>query len=74
MKKKEKVNWQRLIWTSLVVPKHAVISWMAILNILPTKDRMWNWGIELDEDCILCKEEKESREHMFFACRFSKTI
>ena len=58
----------------MVVPKHAVISWMATLNRLPTKDGMKKWGIEVDEECILCKEGKESRDHMFFTCRFSKSI
>ena len=38
--KKRKKEWQKLVWTSLVVPKHAVIAWMAILNRLPTKDRL----------------------------------
>ena len=33
-------EWQRLVWTSLVVPKHAVIAWMIILNRLPTKERL----------------------------------
>ena len=56
------------------MPKHAVISWMATLNRLPTKDGMKKWGIEVDEECILCKEGKESRDHMFFTCRFSKSI
>ena len=56
------------------MPKHAVIAWMTILNRLPTKDRMKNCGMELDEDCILCKEEKESRDHMVFACSFSRAI
>ena len=30
--KKEKISWHRLVWNSFVVPKHAVIAWLAILN------------------------------------------
>ena len=28
--RKEKMEWYRLIWSSFVVPKHAVIAWMTI--------------------------------------------
>ena len=38
--KKEKNAWHRLIWGSFVVPKHAFIAWMDVLNRLLTKDRM----------------------------------
>ena len=38
--KKEKVEWHKLIWGALVVPKHATIAWMAMLNRLPTKNRI----------------------------------
>ena len=42
--RKEKVTWFKLVWHSLNVPKHVFISWLAILNRLPTKDRMKAWG------------------------------
>ena len=72
--KKEKNVWHRLIWGSFVVPKHAFIAWMAVLNRLPTMDRMIKWGIELECCCSLCKQVEESRDHLFFECPFSKEI
>ena len=45
--RKEKITWHRLLWSPFVVPKHAVITWMAILNRLPTKDRLRSWGIDI---------------------------
>ena len=38
--RKEKVLWHRLLLGSLTIPKHLVIVWMAILNRLPTMDRL----------------------------------
>ena len=72
--KKKKVCWHRLVWDPLVVPKHAVIAWMAILNRLPTMDRMRAWGIDKDSTCTLCKQEEESRNHLFFDCSYSKEV
>ena len=72
--KNEKVAWHKLIWTSFVVPKHCLIAWMAILNRLPTKDRLRNWGYGLEGVCSLCKQENETRDHLFFECSYSKNI
>ena len=72
--RKEKVCWHRLVWDPFVVPKHAVIAWLAILNRLPTVDRMRKWGIDKDMLCILCKQEEESRDHLFFGCSFLKVV
>ena len=58
--KKGKKEWQRLVWTSLVVPKHAVIAWMAILNKLPTKDRLMSWEMVMDGLCCFCKQKQDS--------------
>ena len=70
--KLEKVRWHRLTWNIFVVPKHAVIAWMAILNRLPTKDRLKSWELEIEGTCVLCKYEEECRDHLFFGCIFSQ--
>ncbi|KAE8713472.1 putative 26S proteasome non-ATPase regulatory subunit 3 [Hibiscus syriacus] len=38
--KREKVTWQKIIWLPLHVPKLSIVSWMPILERLPTKDRL----------------------------------
>ena len=53
-----------------VVSKHAFISWMAILNRLPTKERIKSWGLEVEETCILCRNAAKTREHFLFGCDF----
>ena len=46
--KQARVSWNKLVWSSLNVPKHSFISWMTILNRLPTRDRLREWGIEIE--------------------------
>ena len=70
----EKVNWHRLIRAAFVVPKHAFISWMAILNRLSTKERIKSWGLEIEETCVLCRNVVETGEHLFFGCDFSRGL
>ena len=72
--RKEKVKWHKLVWVGFVVPKHAFITWLAVLNRLPTKDRMRAWGMEVDGNCILCRSAVETRDHLFYGCVFSKQI
>ena len=72
--KKKKVSWHRLIWATFVVPKHTFISWLAVLNRLPTKERIKAWGLEVDDKCVMCRNAEETRDHVFFGCTFFKKI
>ena len=47
---------------------------MAILNKLPTKDRLISWGIEVNGVCCLCQMVQETKDHTFFGCCFSRSI
>lgn len=70
---KEKVAWCKLVWNN-TVPKHAVIAWMVILGRVPTFDRLKKWVIIVDDKCVLCNCDAESRNHLFFECSFSNEI
>ncbi|KAF5196450.1 hypothetical protein FRX31_013963, partial [Thalictrum thalictroides] len=39
-KKREVVNWHRLVWGKLVQPKHSLICWQLFPGSLPTQDRL----------------------------------
>ena len=71
--KKGKVTWHKLVWSTFNVPKHAFISWLAVQNRLPTKDRLRAWGIVMDGRCAFCNEH-ETRDHLFFGCPFTKEL
>ncbi|XP_039012188.1 uncharacterized protein LOC120141353 [Hibiscus syriacus] len=47
---------------------------MAILNRLPTKDRLINMGMDLNGLCDLCNTELEDRDHLFNGCAFVSGI
>lgn len=53
-----------------VIHKHS--SCMAILNRLPTGDRMFKWGAAEQCICCFCQQEVESRDHLFFGCSVSR--
>ena len=45
------VDWWKVLRFNLAIPKHSFIGWMVMLNGIPTKARMIQWGINED---ILC--------------------
>ncbi|KAE8689834.1 Cysteine-rich receptor-like protein kinase 8 [Hibiscus syriacus] len=66
-----KVCWHKLIWYPLNIPKHNLISWMALLNRLPTRDRLQKLGLCSDSTCVNCYQDQESRDHLFSQCPFA---
>ena len=50
------------------------MSWMAVRNRLPTKDRLREWGILMDSRCVLCQSTEETRDHLFFGCPYPQGI
>ncbi|XP_039008453.1 uncharacterized protein LOC120136510 [Hibiscus syriacus] len=48
---------------------------MAILNRLPIRDRLLRMGMAIESNrCLLCGNEAESRDHLFFECRFANDL
>ncbi|XP_039065401.1 uncharacterized protein LOC120210805 [Hibiscus syriacus] len=74
MEHRDKVLWQKLLRFPLHIPKQSMISWMIILDRLPTRDRLFRMRISTDQLCILCNEEPESRNHLFFDCAYASYI
>ncbi|XP_074305282.1 uncharacterized protein LOC141640376 [Silene latifolia] len=66
------VSWHA--WTSnrLIVPKHGFIIWLLAHRRLLTQDRLVRMGIIHLNCCYLCGDDKESLEHLFFQCSFSR--
>ncbi|XP_050217749.1 uncharacterized protein LOC126668603 [Mercurialis annua] len=69
-----KVSWWRLIWSPGLVPRHSFIVWLAIKKKLRTKDKLRRWGCVGNDICVLCGEETETIEHLFFSCQVSAII
>lgn len=62
------------MWFSYATHKYSFFSWLAIYNRLSTGDRIKIWNSGQRVDCILCDNIEESRNHLFFSCRYSSEI
>lgn len=69
-----KVTWRRLTCNNLGSPKWIFMLYLAIHRRLYTKDRLSNWGILTDTICILCNNEPETHQQLFFECPFTGKI
>jgi hypothetical protein len=68
------VFWHKLVWHKKAVPRHAFILWLAVLGRLPTKDVLSKHGHSVGTTCVLCGQEEESLDHLFFSCPFSSSL
>ncbi|KAL6175961.1 hypothetical protein ACLB2K_052599 [Fragaria x ananassa] len=56
------------IWKDKVPSKVKVCAWKAASNILPTRSRLSEWGVDIDTQCPICEEEVESPIHALRDC------
>ncbi|XP_048503189.1 uncharacterized protein LOC125498907 [Beta vulgaris subsp. vulgaris] len=61
-----------MIWNRLAVPKHRVISWLAIQGRVKTADGLSQMDITSDTQCKLCCVHTESNQHLFFQCVYAQ--
>ncbi|KAL4351878.1 hypothetical protein GQ457_06G007120 [Hibiscus cannabinus] len=52
------------------MPKHTIITWLAIMGRLSIKDRLLKWGVATSAGCMLCEDIEESHIHLFSECCF----
>ncbi|XP_018512128.2 uncharacterized protein LOC103853200 [Brassica rapa] len=64
-------SWTKTIWIPRAIPRHSFHSWLVTLNQCPTRDRMIQWGLQIDPTCLLCNLTAESRDHLYFVCPYS---
>ncbi|XP_062080257.1 uncharacterized protein LOC133785015 [Humulus lupulus] len=67
-----RVAWRKFVWDRLITPKHRFIMWLVMWGRLHTKDRIVKFKPNIDQDCLLCGQEKESIDHLFFKCIYSQ--
>lgn len=63
-----------LVWIKDGLPRNKILTWLITLDRCPTRDRLSRWGIPTPVSCLLCNNEPESRNHLFFSCMFSKYL
>lgn len=68
----QRQNWSEGVWNRIVKPKHRFLIWLATLNKLKTRERLWNLSLISDKVCLICGVENESCKHLFFQCIYSE--
>lgn len=57
------------LWGKDYVPRFSFILWLVYKRRLPTKDRIIDWGIQVESaKCEPCKQNKEIIDHLLFEC------
>ncbi|GJT14854.1 RNA-directed DNA polymerase, eukaryota, reverse transcriptase zinc-binding domain protein [Tanacetum coccineum] len=69
-----KVYWEKLVWFSQCISRHAFILWLAIKEKLITQDKLIKWYPQKTVSCQLCKKEPYSHGHLFFQCHYAADI
>lgn len=68
-----KFGLARFIWSTVALPKHIFVLWLAAKGRLMTLDRLNRWSKDYDRGiCCLCNIDEESPSHLFFQCGYSR--
>lgn len=59
--------WQKL-WLSCVPPKMRLFGWKLLHGGVPVRSQLASRGMQLDEYCPICGEDKETIQHAFCLC------
>jgi hypothetical protein len=73
------VQWWKLIWFSLAIPRQAFFMWLAIRDSLTTGESLLKWVFGGNALCgifffFFGRSCIEGRNHLFFECGFSKRV
>ncbi|XP_019257654.1 PREDICTED: uncharacterized protein LOC109235862 [Nicotiana attenuata] len=47
---------------------------MAAHGKLYTKNKLSKWGMQVDQECVLCTKEHETVQHLFFKCSYAAKL
>ncbi|KAJ0745067.1 putative reverse transcriptase zinc-binding domain-containing protein [Helianthus annuus] len=73
------VPWVDGVWFSQCIPRHSFHLWLVIKNKLKTQDRLAAWEVGSETNlnlmcCPLCRNNRDSRDHLFFQCSFASKV
>lgn len=54
------VEWQKHLWFRHATPEFSFCAWLTVLNHLKTGERMDDWNVGIDGNCVLCKQHLET--------------
>lgn len=72
--KQARLPWTDHVWYKGAIPRHAFMMWLTHLDRLPTRERLVNWGLQIDSNCCMCGLFLETRDHLFLHCEVSQDL
>lgn len=68
------VPWSMAIWHKLRISRYAHHQWLVCHGKLSTLSRLYRFGIVQTQQCFLCIGGKETDNHLFLHCHYSRWI
>ncbi|KAK1299493.1 hypothetical protein QJS10_CPB14g00922 [Acorus calamus] len=68
------VSWKGWAWDPVQTPRHSYTTWLALLDKLPTLQRLQKQGLLHSTQCPLCFRGSDEVHHLFFKCGYSSFI
>ncbi|GAV60988.1 zf-RVT domain-containing protein, partial [Cephalotus follicularis] len=68
------VDWHKLVWHPVRIPKHAFCLWLALRRSHKNRDKLLAIGVLHTASCVFNCGKVESLEHLFFQCPFTLNI
>lgn len=69
-----KQGWSKGVWFKYDTPKYSFHVWTVMQDRLSTCDRILKWNPAIDPTCVLCEQEMETRNHLFYSCSYSREV
>uniref|UniRef100_A0A1S4C6K8 Reverse transcriptase zinc-binding domain-containing protein n=1 Tax=Nicotiana tabacum TaxID=4097 RepID=A0A1S4C6K8_TOBAC len=69
-----KVTWESIMYGNEARPKAVFITWLQQQDRLLTATRLESWGIQVENNCVMCKEVAETRDHLFAECAVGRQV
>ncbi|XP_062118953.1 uncharacterized protein LOC133832659 [Humulus lupulus] len=71
----QQVDYYKVVWCKLSLPKHRFLLWQVVNANLLTLDNLHRFNVHIDSSlCPVCGELDESHAHLFFECSLSKQV
>nr|XP_016476233.1 PREDICTED: uncharacterized protein LOC107797822 [Nicotiana tabacum] len=67
-----RVEWKSLMFNNAARPKAKFIMWLMMYGRLMTCNRLSSWKIIVDTQCVMCRKQVETRDHLFVQCEYTK--
>ncbi|XP_074313719.1 uncharacterized protein LOC141648911 [Silene latifolia] len=66
--------WHKTVWSAWAIPKQSVVAWLCMHKALNVRAKLKRIGYTDDDGCVLCGNDAETHDHLFFSCEYSNKV